>query len=474
MAANMAAFNNYLQNVLLIDSAEARQAINDQGISAFDDLTHRTDKYVQEIFTRIRSPGGLVPNPAFLAQQALPPPAAGEPPLPFVPVMIPNRGVSIGVNLELRVRQLRYFLFHLHRIQRPFTPAFATMARLERSWTLYERIERMKGEQKDLPKLDVLLKLDNVRKTVEDIDDVLSNRLGAFGAPLLYLVRDEVDPDEAEDAGYGMPDAMSEMIRRTRHDGDQYEEDNAVLWSIIRQVTHGGPAWNWVKLYATSKNGRDAYFAFRNHYMGRSFKKRNVSNAETILSTSYYDGKVRNFTFENYCQQLNLAFLDLEEGGEVVTEERKVRILLEGIRAPELLMTVERIQGDPNLEGTFEDAMHHLQDQVNRKKLSAAKSRGTRNISSTTRDGTSSKSSNKKGGNGKGKGKNGSTQGKKKHSNYLPWKQWSKLTKEQQEAHRAKKQDEQSSGRGIAAMETASDNEDDASQGVGTRMSRRN
>ena len=221
MAANQAAFNNYLQNVLQIASAETRQAINEQGIAAFDDLTHRSDKYVQEIFVKIRNPGGLVPNPAFGAQ---PPPAAGVA-APFVHAMILNRGVSVGVNLELRVRQLRYFLFHMYCIQRPFAPALATIARLERLWTLHERIERMKGDQKEMRKLDVLLKVENARKSVEDIEDVLNNRLGAYGSPLSYLIRDSVVPDEANDPGFGEPTAMAEMVLRTRHDGDQYEED---------------------------------------------------------------------------------------------------------------------------------------------------------------------------------------------------------------------------------------------------------
>jgi hypothetical protein len=474
MAANQAGFNNYLQNVLQIESLETRQAINSQGITAFDDLTHRNDKYVQEIFTKIRNPGGLIPNPAFVAQ---PPQAEGAAAAPFVPAMIPNRGVSVGVNIEFRVRQLRYFLFHMHRIQRPFGaapfgPAFATIARLERLWALNERIERMKGEQKDLPTLDVLVKVDNVRKSVEDIEDLLGKRLGAYGSPLSYLIREDVVPDDATDPGFGEPNAMAEMVRRTRHDGDQYEEDNMTLWNVVRQVTHGGPAWNWVKGYSATKNGRDAFFALKNHYMGRSFQKRNISQAETTLATSYYDGKSRNFTFEDYCRALNMAFLDLEEAGEGLTEERKVRILLENIRAPELLMSVERVQGDPQYESSFEQAMYYLADQVNKKKHLAAKARGsTRNISAVTNEGRSGKA---KG--GKGKGKNGKNGHEKAKSNYIPWKKWSKMTKEQQEAHRQKKQAEQnSSKRSVAAVETADDDDEDANESsAGTRMSRRN
>lgn len=478
MAANLAAFNNYLRDVLMIENVEARQAINNQGITAFDDLTHRTDKYVQEIFTKIRSPGGLVPNPAFAVQPA---PVAGQAAAPFIPAMIPNRGVSIGVNLELRVRQLRYFLFHMYRLQRDFVPAQATLARLERTWALCERIERMKETNKELPKVDVLLKVENIRKTVEDIDEILGQRLGTYGAPLSYLVRDDVVPNEQRDPGFGVPDAMSELIRRTRHDGDQFEEDNMTLWTIVRQVTHGGPAWNWVKPFSNMKDGRASYFALKHHYMGKSFQKRNVAHAERILSTVFYDGKSRNFTFESFCEKLNLAFLDLEEAGELVTEERKVRILLENVRAPELLMSVERIQGDGVLEGTFENAMNYLAEQVDKKKQMNAKIRGsTRQISAVSTGGSANKGKDKKNGGKGGKDKkNGSGNGPVKLGSYMPWKQWSKLSKEKQEAHRIARQEKQEKEdkRKISAVETASksDDESEAADGsaTGRRMSRR-
>ena len=262
---------------------------------------------------------------------------------------------------------------------------------------------------------------------------------------------------------------MAEMVQRTRHDGDQYEEDNMMLWSIVRQVTHGDPAWNWVKQYAATKDGRTAYFAYKDHYLGRSFQKRNISQAETTLATSFYDGKARNYPFEIYCRALNMAFLDLEEAGEVVTEEKKVRVFLENIRAPELLMSVERVQGDPAYEESFEKAMHYLADQVNKKKQLAAKARGsTRNISAVNHEGRAGKA---KGGQGKGKNGKG-----KVSSSFIPWKKWSKMTKEQQEAHRNKKQQEQiNAKRGIAAVETVDDDDDkDATdRSAGGRMSRR-
>lgn len=101
MAAAQAAFNNYLQNTLLIDSQAIRDEIGEQGITAFDDLTHRSDKYVQELFQKVRSPGGLVPNPAAVVPAGAPAEVVAA--AAAAPPFIPNRGVAVGVNLELQV-----------------------------------------------------------------------------------------------------------------------------------------------------------------------------------------------------------------------------------------------------------------------------------------------------------------------------------------------------------------------------------
>ncbi|GAX10696.1 hypothetical protein FisN_14Lu214 [Fistulifera solaris] len=259
----------------------------------------------------------------------------------------------------------------------------------------------MREANKDLPMIDVLMKVENVRKMVEDIDEVLGNHLGAYGAPLLYLVREHVDPNEVEDPGFGVPDAMSELVRHTRHDGDH-------------------------------KDGRAAYFALKHHYMGRSFQKCNIAQADRVLQTVFYDGKARNYSFEDYCQKLNLAFLDLEEAGELVTEDRK----------------------------------------VDKKKQAAAKARGsTRNISSVTR--TSGSSNNKKGGGKAGKGKGGKAKKGKDGVLYYKWKEWIKLPKEKQEEVRNAREKAKSETRNASAVETADSDSDDVVETTGDCMSQR-
>lgn len=202
----------------------------------------------------------------------------------------------------------------MHRIQRDFVPASATLARLERVWALKERLERMKEMNKEMMKVEQLLKIESVRKTIEDIDEVVGQYMGAYEVPLSYIIRaDENVP--AIDPGYGRPDALTELVQRTRHDGNQYEEDNMAIWHLIRQTTHGGPAWNWVKPFSIAKDGRGAYFALKDHYLGKNFQKRNIAHTERMLGTIYYDGKARNFTFESYCEKLKFSISRFRRSG---------------------------------------------------------------------------------------------------------------------------------------------------------------
>ena len=49
MVAALAGFNNYLQNMLQINNANIRNAINQQGLQSITDLIHLTDNDISEV-----------------------------------------------------------------------------------------------------------------------------------------------------------------------------------------------------------------------------------------------------------------------------------------------------------------------------------------------------------------------------------------------------------------------------------------
>jgi hypothetical protein len=471
MAANLAALNNYLQNTLLIQDQDVRVALNQQGLQAFGEFTDLTDDDIKDICKNVRNPGGLVVDPNAAA-------GAGA--------LVPNRGVTLGHVFEKRLRQLRYYCFHLHRIQRDFAPGQATLQRLSQCWKLKEE----EDEAEEVPDPEPLTNITKVRQTLENIDDVLHRKRGAYGIPLTYVVRSDVqlpeNIDGQNDPGYGHPSLMEEAIRRTRHTGQYYTQDNKAVWAIIRTVMHGGPGWSWVQPYARTQDGRGAYEAIKAHYLGESFQSRTKAEADKILDTAFYDGRARNFTFERFCEKLQTAFADLEENGEEFPDTRKVRKLLQAIRDPALEHAKAAVLANPDLKSSFDRAMNYIAEFATEQESLRAKSRNisqvnTRGPGGGRGRGGPGRGRGRQGGRGRG-GRGGRTVRVSFDSNnpdrYYSPQEWRSLTPEQQQLVRDARQRKK---RQVSALETnpaeepptAAARTEDRNTSVGASMTRR-
>ena len=228
MAANAATVRNYFQGTLLIQDNDARNALTNQGLDDWDSFLTVTDQDIQDICKNIRSPGGLVTN------------QDGD--------LVPNRGINIGFVFEKRLRQLRYFICHCYRIQRPFAPARATLPNLISIWRLHE-LEKKKEKDDTVTKPSLMTNVDDIRKTIESIDESLARCYGSFGIPLSYVIREEADLPDV-DPGFMLPSLQEELTSRTRHDGSEFTQDNSDVFELLRVVFHGGPGWNWIKQFS--------------------------------------------------------------------------------------------------------------------------------------------------------------------------------------------------------------------------------
>jgi hypothetical protein len=201
-------FDNYMANVLGIVQIEVRNALRVQGLSTIADFHALTETDIEDVCRIIRRPGGTIPNPAF-AQRGRG--AQGQPPT------VPNPGLQIGHLQEKRLKMVRYFMFHLQRVQRDFDPAVAAMQKLQKIYLLKDvDDENVKVE---LP--DKLTKTDKVREVIENVERALLAMKGINGVPLLYVVRDLVPLPtgigDDVDPGFGLPSYTHEMIRRAPH-----------------------------------------------------------------------------------------------------------------------------------------------------------------------------------------------------------------------------------------------------------------
>ena len=107
MTAALNALNNYLQNTLLITLDAVRQAISHQGIEVLNDFATLTKTDITEICTNIRKPGGTMPNPTHDPNNVV----------HRIPPTIANPGVTLRHVHEKHLKALRYYIYHLTRIQ---------------------------------------------------------------------------------------------------------------------------------------------------------------------------------------------------------------------------------------------------------------------------------------------------------------------------------------------------------------------
>jgi hypothetical protein len=427
---------------LLIASNDLRQALIAQGLQDFDSYITLTDDDIEDICTNIRKPGGTVVNPNHDPVN----------PVVGVPATIPNPGIPIGHLTEKRQKMLRYHCFHLDRIQRPFVVASATLPILAECYKLQEQHESEDDVNLDMP--NKLVNVDKFRQVLENLDDYLLRVRGVSGIPLSYIVRESVVLP-AVDAGCGIPTFDEGMIERGAHTGTHYQRDNITVWNVIRHVTHEGPGWSWVNQYQRTCDGRQAYQAIKKQYLGDHFVARLRATADNVLESAFYDGNSRLFTFEKYCEALQLAFTDIEGTGEVVSESRKLRVFLQGITDCSLTSAKSQVLATPDLQ-TYDAAVNFVAQFLDQRQSMNSGSNGRnipRNISAFDRtnrnirggrDGRGgqrnfgrSASGRGRGGQGDRAGRYSNYQGNRNHGPqlsdaYLTSEEWAKLTPEQQ------------------------------------------
>jgi hypothetical protein len=276
-------------------------------------------------------------------------------------------------------------------------------------------------------------------------------------------------PLPQDDPGFGLPSYIKEMIQRIPHVGPDYQTDNHSVWDVIRHVTHGGPAWDWVSHFARNSDGRSAHIALKTHYLGQTFQALIRAQADKRLENAFYDGTSRNFTFENYCTLLQHAFTDLEAAGDPISENHKVHCFLKGIHDPRLQSCKDVIVGTPALSATFDSASTYatriiaelisLSESCNRNVSSVRSGRGNNQHGGNQGRGGGHGNRGGRGGRGCGGRGQGGRNNNQNRGNanssvtdrYYKPDEWRALTPEQQEQVR-KKRDDRDQRRGVQVV----------------------
>ena len=125
-------------------------------------------------------------------------------------------------------------------------------------------------------------------KTFDGIDEFFCKCYGISSIPLAYIIRKDPHPRKGKKM-IGMIDDRESPHTLTEANGTiikhpTFVTDNKMLFDKLAELTREHECWTYIKPHARARNGRAAYMAFKNHYLGPN----NIGNMAAMpqLSTS--------------------------------------------------------------------------------------------------------------------------------------------------------------------------------------------
>jgi len=217
----------------------------------------------------------------------------------------------------------------------------------------------------------------NWPKTLEAITKYLKSIQGIKGTPLAYVIRTERevandDPEWTHNERMIMR-APHFKIENPTKETDVFKMDNESVWKEISDITREHKCWTYVKPFQRKHDGRGAYRALWDHYLGPSNVDHLAAAAELKLETAKYTGKKKRYNFESYVRlhkDQHQILSDLTQHGYSGIDERsKVRHLMAGIRVSALDTVKSRILSDAKLCSNFDQSVTLYQDFIKQMKV---------------------------------------------------------------------------------------------------------
>ena len=264
---------------------------------------------------------------------------------------------------ENRLLGIRYLIKNNERFKVDTTPGGVTLTKVKAAVLLRASHEKEKkeAEEKDENKADPFTDTKRWRTYESKLRDVLSSTYGDMHLELTYLLRDLEEPDTT--ATY--PDDKTKRLMTAPFEKSGYKADQKHLFMILKNSMLNGPAWAHIKKFEKSADGRKAFFAARQTYMGASNSQSIVTAAETGIDRLEYHGNKKNLSFEKFASKLVDFYNDLEtEGSQTFTEETKVNRLLIRVNDSNLEDVKTTIVANTSLMGDFEGCLSLFKTKI--------------------------------------------------------------------------------------------------------------
>lgn len=208
---------------------------------------------------------------------------------------------------------------------------------------------------------------------------------GTMTIPLAYLLREHtIVTPEHRAAEYSTADERLMAIVRLH--GRDFKKDNSLVWQLLRPLVLETAAWNYVKQYDISQDGRSAFLALQMRGEGEAAVDARRAAAEEIIQKAQYTGKSKRFSIQHYINLLQGAFTELESIGEgeyALTEKQKVSIFTKGLVAEEYAATKHSIYQNEETRSDFQKCYAFVETMEQFKPSYATTSSFDRQISET-------------------------------------------------------------------------------------------
>ena len=241
----------------------------------------------------------------------------------------------------------------------------------------------------DHPKAPII----NERDCSKTFDEFFRKCHVITSIPLAYIIRKDTSLKEGEETDWDDP--LEQMTERDPHTITEannttmkhptFVTDNKMLFDKLAELTREHECWTYIKPDARARNGRVAYMALKNHYLGPNNIGNMAATAEYKLVNATYRGEGRLWDFERYAtlhKEQHTVLEGLKEYGYAGMDEgSKTKHLLAGINTTALDSFKTQILSNSELRPDFAKCVVLFKDYITQTKANKSQEF---NISSTT------------------------------------------------------------------------------------------
>lgn len=364
-----------------MDDPAATEITGAQGLSQVEDFAELGEDEIKMLFSTLKHPGGLT--------------AAGA----------RNYGLQVNMVSQSNFAAMCFLTKHLtKRLDRSLTHADILLAAVRKAKAMQIQ-EKNHSDPTTIPVVDAK----NWPKTMEMLETHIAGYRAQDGSRMNYMTRQDLfPPPAASDTSYGRagsnyfsPDeeitarhrivdlsAATSPLADHEKSGpftEDYICDRGKVFDIITTVFASSPgALTIIKPFKKSRDGRGAYLALWNHYLGPNNVDHMAGSAEKVLASSTYKGQSSRYGIEQHIIIHKSAHTILEGlvdyGYTGIDERSKVRYLNDSIKTTKLDAPKAQIMASAELRSNFDNcatlykdfvAQSNMNDHSNDRQISA-------------------------------------------------------------------------------------------------------